>query len=100
MTSTHQPGVDVAGRSAEPTILPYVALVLGVLSVPGSLFTWDTSLPGEGFAWGLPPALLALAFGIAAIRSRTAARWAAIAGVVLGGAMAAMVIVWTVASLG
>ena len=51
MTSTHNAGVDVA---AEPTILPYVALGAGILSVPGSLLTWDTGLPGEGFAWGLP----------------------------------------------
>ena len=53
MTSTHNAGVDV---SAEPTILPYVALVAGILSVPGSILTWDTGLPGEGFAWGLPVA--------------------------------------------
>jgi hypothetical protein len=100
MTSIHQPGVDVAGRTAAPTILPYVALVLGVLSVPGSLLTWDSGLPGEGFAWGLPAALLAVVLGIAAVRSRTAARWAAVTGIVLGGAMAAMVIVWTLASAG
>ena len=92
MTSTHNAGVDV---SAEPTILPYVALGAGILSLPGSLLTWDTGLPGEGFAWGLPVALLAVVLGISALRARTHARWAAITGLVLGGAMLAMIVAWT-----
>jgi uncharacterized membrane protein (UPF0136 family) len=100
MTSTqpsHQAGVDIA---AERSILPYVALVAGVLSVPGSLFTWDSGLPGEGYAWGLPVAVLAVVLGIAAVRSGTHARWAAITGLVLVGAMTAMIVVWTLASAG
>src|SRR5690242_3037984 len=100
MTSTHHSGhpagVDIA---AERTILPFVALGAGVLSLPGSLFTWDTALPGEGFVWGLPVAVLAVVLGIAAIRSHNQPRWAAVTGLVLGGAMAAMIVVWTLASL-
>ena len=96
MTSIQQPGrsagVDVASES---TILPYVALVAGLLSLPGSLLTWDTGLPGEGFVWGLPVAALAVVLGIAAIRSHTHARWAAVTGLLLGGAMVAMILVWT-----
>ena len=57
MTSTQHPssaGVDVAATSSR---LPYVALVLGLLSVPGSILTWDSGLPGQGFVWGLPVAV-------------------------------------------
>ena len=100
MASTHpaqQRGVDIA---AERTILPYVALVAGILSVPGSILTWDSGLPGEGFVWGLPLAVLAVVLGIAAVRSRTHARWAAVTGLVLGGAMVAMIVVWSLASAG
>ena len=97
MTSTRTPGVDIA---AERTILPYIALVAGILSLPGSLLTWDTDLPGEGFVWGLPVAVLAVVLGIVALRSQTRARWAAISGLVLGGAMAAMIVLWTLASAG
>ena len=64
MTSTH-PGVDVAATSSK---LPYVALLLGILSVPGSILTWDTSLPGEGFVWGLPLAVAAVVAGYVALR--------------------------------
>jgi hypothetical protein len=98
MTSTQHPsqsaGVDVAATTSR---LPYVALILGILSVPGSILTWDTSLPGEGFLWGLPVGLLAVVLGIVALRARAGARWASITGSVLGGAMVAMVVVWTFA---
>jgi hypothetical protein len=100
MTSTHpgqSTGVDVAAKASR---LPYVALTLGILSVPGSIMTWDTSLPGEGYVWGLPVGLLAVVLGIVALRARSGARWASITGVVLGGAMVAMVVVWTLAEGG
>ena len=87
------PGVDVAART--PSRLPYVALVLGILSVPGSILTWDTDLPGQGFLWGLPVGLLAVVLGVVALRSRAPARWASIIGIVLGAAMVAMVVGWT-----
>jgi hypothetical protein len=97
MTSTHQPGVDVTARTTQPsTILPYVAFVAGLLSVPGSILTWGTSLPGEGFVWGLPVALLAVVLGVAALRARTPARWAASVGLFLGTAMTLMIVVWTI----
>ena len=100
MTSTHptrQSGVDIA---AERTVLPYLALLAGILSVPGSILTWDSGLPGEGFAWGLPFAVVAIVLGIAAVRSHSHARWAAVTGLVLGGAMVAMILVWSVAGAG
>ena len=96
MTSTQHPrqsaGVDVAASSSR---LPYVALILGILSVPGSILTWDSGLPGEGFVWGLPVAVAAVAVGIAALRGHAAPQWAAYVGVVLGAAMTLMIVLWT-----
>ena len=91
MTSTH-PGVDVAATSSK---LPFVALLLGILSVPGSILTWDTSLPGEGFVWGLPLAVAAVVAGYVAVRVSATARWAAYVGLLLGAAMVLMVVGWT-----
>jgi hypothetical protein len=96
MTSTPHPGqsagVDVAASSSR---LPYVALILGILSVPGSILTWDSGLPGEGFVWGLPVAVAAVVVGVTALRGRAAPRWAAYVGLVLGAAMTLMVVLWT-----
>ncbi len=99
MTSTHNAGVDVAAQSTStPRSCRTSPSSLGILSVPGSILTWDTSLPGEGFAWGLP-----LAFAgrrprhRAPSRARTHARWAAVTGLLLGGAMTLMIVVWTLA---
>ena len=98
-------GVDLAAQqSAQQSARPsYVALVLGALSVPGSILTWDSGLPGEGFVWGLPLAVAAVVAGIVALRGRATsrkkaqktARWAATTGLVLGGAMALMIVLWT-----
>ena len=96
MTSTQHPGVDVAATSSK---LPYVALILGILSVPGSILTWDSSLPGEGFVWGLPLAFAAVVTGYVAVRVSATALWAAYIGLLLGAAMTLMVIGWTALSL-
>ena len=94
MSTTHQRGVDVA--AAAPTRVSIISLIFGILSVPGSILTWDV-LPGQGFAWGLPPALLAVGLGVYALRAGAPSRWAAITGIALGGAMALMIIGWTAA---
>ena len=86
-------GVDVAART--PSRLSYVALVLGILSVPGSILTWDSGLPGEGWVWGLPVAVAAVVVAIMALRRRAPGRGAALTGLVLGGAMTAMIVLWT-----
>jgi len=75
------------------------ALVLGILSLPGSLLTWDT-LPGGGFVWGLPLAIAAVVVGYRAARSAATGRALAITGAVLGGAMIAMMVVWTAVGAG
>lgn len=76
-----------------------IALVLGVLSVPGSLLAWDT-LPGGGFVWGLPLAIAAVVVGVQAVRSGASGRGLAITGTVLGGAMIIMMAVWTAVGAG
>jgi hypothetical protein len=58
--------------------------------------TWGV-LPGGGFVWGAPVALVAVVLGV---RSLTQSRGKAIAAIVLGGAMLAMMVVWTLAALG
>jgi len=76
-----------------------IALALGILSLPGSLLAWDT-LPGGGFVWGLPFAIAAVGVGIQALRSGASGRGAAITGIVLGGVMIAMMVVWTAVGAG
>src|SRR4051794_26588177 len=88
-------GVDLAGRQAQSTRPSYVTLVLGLLSVPGSILTWGSGLPGQGFVWGLPLAVAAVVAGVMAVRAGAGARWAAVTGLVLGAAMALMVVLWT-----
>ena len=75
------------------------ALALGILSLPGSLLAWDT-LPGGGFVWGLPLAVAAVIVGVKAVRDGASGRGAAITGIVLGGAMIAMMVIWTAVGAG
>jgi hypothetical protein len=83
-------GIDLAGRPARPGL----ALILALLSVPGSTATWDT-LPGGGFVWGAPLAIIAIVLGSQALRRSTAGRGKARAAIVIGGAMVAMMVIWT-----
>ena len=90
MTSTAS-GIDLPARPARPAF----ALVLGLLSVPGSLLTWDT-LPGGGFVFGFPFAIAAILLGIQARRHADTGRGKALAAILIGGAMVAMMTVWTI----
>jgi hypothetical protein len=83
--------VDLDARSDHSTI----ALILALISVPGSFFTWDV-LPGGGFVWGAPFAIAAVVLGI---RSMGASRGKSLAAVLIAGAMIAMMVVWTVVEL-
>ena len=85
-------GIDLPARPARPVL----ALVLALLSVPGSLLTWDT-LPGGGFVFRLPFAIAAIQLGIQARRCAETGRDKAIAAILIGGAMVAMMAVWTIA---
>lgn len=87
-TTTSRTGVDLAKRRT----LAGPALVLALLSLPGSLLTWD--LPGGGFVFGFPPAIAAVVLGALALR-RSESRGLAVAAIVIAGAMLAMMVVWT-----
>lgn len=84
-------GIDLSARPAHPVL----ALVLGLLSVPGSTLTWDT-LPGGGFVFGFPFAIAAIVLGIQARRRADTDRGKALAAILLGGAMVAMMTVWLI----
>jgi hypothetical protein len=91
MTSTAS-RIDLPARPARPVL----ALVLALLSVPGSLLTWDT-LPGGGFVFGLPFAIAAILLGIHARRHAATGRDKALAAILVGGAMVALMTAWTIA---
>jgi hypothetical protein len=86
-------GIDLPVRPARPVL----ALVLALLSVPGSLLTWD-ALPGGGFVFGLPFAVAAILLGIQARRAADTGGGKALAAILIAGAMIAMMIVWTIAA--
>ena len=54
-------GIDLTARPARPVL----ALVLALISVPGSTLSWET-LPGGGFVFGLPFAIAAIVLGVQA----------------------------------
>ncbi len=86
-TTTGEP-VSLSNRSDHSTI----ALVLALISVPGSIVTWDW-LPGGGFVWGLPFAVAAVVLAVPALRT---SRGKALAALVVAGLMIALIVVWTV----
>ena len=82
-------------RTASERPRPGLALVLALLSVPGSTMTWD-ALPGGGFVFGAPLAIAAVLLGIQARQRSETGRGKALAAIVIAGAMLAMMAVWTV----
>ncbi len=92
MSTTTRPAVDIAPARNRGLI----ALILGLLAVPGSTMAWD--LPAGGFWIGVPLSIAALVIGSRARRAGDG-RSKATAGMVLAGLMLAMTVVWTVVSL-
>ncbi len=78
-----------------PRAYPGLALALAALSVPGSVLTWD-ALPGGGFVWGLPLAVVAIFLGVQSRQRSETGRGKALAAIVIAGAMLAMMVVWTI----
>jgi hypothetical protein len=76
-TSAQRPAVDIAPRTARPGL----ALLLALLSVPGSTIAWD--LPAGGLWIGLPLAVAAIVLGLRA-RREGAGRRMATAAIVIG----------------
>ena len=91
-TSTTRPAVDLAPARNRGLI----ALILGIVAVPGSTMAWE--LPAGGFWIGLPLAIAALVIGSRARAAGEDVRKATV-GMVLAGLMLAMMVVWTIVSL-
>jgi hypothetical protein len=88
-TTVKRPAVDVGPQRAKPGL----ALLLAVLSVPGSTIAWD--LPAGGLWIGLPLAIAAIVLGVRARRElagETGSRMAIVAIVVAALAIGQMVL--------
>jgi hypothetical protein len=72
--------------------MPGLALLLAILSVPGSTWAWD--LPHGGYWIGVPLAVAAIVVARRAGRSGMT-----ISAIVIAGLMLALTTVWTVAEL-
>ena len=90
-TSTTRPAIDVAPSEARPGL----ALLLGILAIPGSTVAWD--LPAGGLWIGLPLAIAAIVFGVKARRAGVGVRMATV-GIVLAGLAILQMAIWTVVS--
>jgi hypothetical protein len=75
---------------------PTLALVLGLLAVPGSTLAWD--LPGGGLYIGLPLAIAAIALGMRA-RRQSAGKGRATVGMVIAGLCLLQMAVWTIVAV-
>ncbi len=76
---------------------PGPALVLAVLSVPGSTVAWEL-FDGAGFVIGVPLAVAAIVLGIQARQRSAPARTMATAAIVIAAAMLTMTAVWSIAA--
>lgn len=90
----NRPAVDVAPEQPRPGL----ALLLALLSVPGSTIAWD--LPAGGLWIGLPLGVAAIVLGVRT-RRQLAGRGTgmATAAIVIGALAIGSMVVFTVASL-
>ncbi len=94
--STHSANAPIDLAPANPP-RPTLALILGVLAIPGSTVAWD--LPMGGLYIGLPLALAAILVGHRA-RQHGTGKGRATVGMILGALCIAQMIVWTAVSIG
>jgi hypothetical protein len=90
-TSATRPAVDVGPPQARPGL----ALLFGILSVPGSTLAWG--LPLGGLWIGLPLGIAAIVLGVRARRAGVGG-WMAPVGIALATLSILQMIVWTTAS--
>ena len=86
-------GIDLAHRPSRPGL----ALILALLSIPGSTVAWDL-FDGAGFVIGLPLAVAAIVLGVQARQRSETGRGKGTAAIVIGGLMVLQMAVWTIAS--
>ena len=91
-TTLNRPAVDVGPPQARPGL----ALVLGLLSIPGSTIAWE--LPLGGLWIGLPLGIAAIVLGIRARQAGIRVGMATAAIVLAGLAIAQMVVYSTVSA--
>ena len=92
-STAHRPAVDVAPGQARPGL----ALLLALLSVPGSTIAW--SLPAGGLWIGLPLGVAAIVLGLRARRDGAGPRMATAAIVIAALALGQMVVYTLVSAL-
>jgi hypothetical protein len=92
-TTLSRPAVDVGPPQARPGL----ALVLGLLSLPGATIAW--ALPLGGLWIGLPLGVAAIVLGIRARRAGAGVRMATAAIVLAGLAIAQMAVYSAVSAL-
>jgi hypothetical protein len=91
-SSVTRPPVDLAPERPREGL----ALVLALLSVPGSTIAFD--LPAGGYWIGLPLAIAAIVLAVRARRQHPGTR-VAVAAIVIAGLMIAQMAVWTLVSV-
>ena len=91
-TSATRPVIDVGPAKAHPGL----ALLFGILSVPGSTLAWD--LPAGGLWIGLPLGFAAIVLGLQARRANTGTGMATV-GMVLAALSILQMAIWTTASI-
>jgi hypothetical protein len=84
--------VDIAPMRARPAL----ALVLALLSIPGSTLAWD--LPSGGIWIGLPLGIAAIVLGLQA-RRRLGHSSMAVAAIAISVLMIGMMVVWKIVEL-
>ncbi len=97
--TTGTPHIDVA--PARRAGAPWIALLLSVVAVPGSLLPWDWFAFG-GLVIGVPLAVAGLVLGLRARRdpdATPAGRGVGLAAAVLAVAVLLIPVVWTIASV-
>ena len=92
-STTTGSGIDLA----KPAARPGLALVLALLSIPGSTIAWDL-FDGAGFLIGLPLAIAAIVLGVQARQRSETGRGKATAAIVIGGLVLLQMAIWTVLS--
>lgn len=97
MDATINRSVDVGPTRARPGL----ALVLALLSVPGSTIVWDLDVPVPGFWIGLPLGVAAIVLALRARREpiSKAGRGMTLAALVLAGLAIGQMVVITILSI-
>lgn len=90
-STVQRPAVDIAPHQARPGL----ALLLAILSIPGSTIAWE--LPAGGFWIGLPLGIAAIVVALRARRERGPSGMST-AALALAGLAIGQMVVWTIES--